>query len=517
MKALEKDRNRRYESAGRFATDITNLLTNNTIDARPPSLGYRLLKAWRRNQLVYSFSVSIFLVLLFALTYFIYSSERNRALATSLRSELVDRAVNQSANGELDSALEAIDQLESIGTSFYILEILECVAHATVGDSTTAMKTLERMLEADPDANLPKLILVWTCYDAGEGARAAMYFGGLRNLVANWESDIADTEQVEADLAKLYRARFRTYLVEDESAVQLFADVLQNNPQWGLGYMFRAEVRLECFRRTRSVDYLQEAMYDAYVASVLLPSSDLAKGYSLKLYVHALQYAQAFPDGVHESSRRSWTSKGERLATHFVDTLTSWDGAAYALAYYRTTDQPEKADQLERRIEAEFSHLQTIRDGDLFVEKNNKGFLGALSKEQNWFTRQNYALLLFEQGDRVGALRELNQAIHDANGNLDALNWAAGIAELIGETDLQSKVIAKIQAPNTWDVWWWQKVIADFHCGEISEDDFLDQAHPFGETLAAAHFFVGTSHLAKGEREKARIHFHDVIDTGRIG
>jgi tetratricopeptide (TPR) repeat protein len=50
MKALEKDRNRRYETANAFAADVQRYLTNEPVLACPPSAGYRLRKFVRRNR-----------------------------------------------------------------------------------------------------------------------------------------------------------------------------------------------------------------------------------------------------------------------------------------------------------------------------------------------------------------------------------------------------------------------------------------------------------------------------------
>jgi serine/threonine protein kinase/tetratricopeptide (TPR) repeat protein len=50
MKALEKDRNRRYETPGSFAEDIDRCLRHEAILARPPSRAYRLKKFARRNR-----------------------------------------------------------------------------------------------------------------------------------------------------------------------------------------------------------------------------------------------------------------------------------------------------------------------------------------------------------------------------------------------------------------------------------------------------------------------------------
>ncbi len=50
MKALEKDRNRRYESASAFAADVERYLNDEPVQACPPSLGYHLQKFARRNK-----------------------------------------------------------------------------------------------------------------------------------------------------------------------------------------------------------------------------------------------------------------------------------------------------------------------------------------------------------------------------------------------------------------------------------------------------------------------------------
>ena len=50
MKCLEKDRNRRYESASSLAKDIERYLSDEPVEAGPPSAWYRLQKAVRRNK-----------------------------------------------------------------------------------------------------------------------------------------------------------------------------------------------------------------------------------------------------------------------------------------------------------------------------------------------------------------------------------------------------------------------------------------------------------------------------------
>ncbi len=50
MKALEKDRSRRYETANGFAADVNRYLSGEAVLAHPPSRGYRVKKFVRRNK-----------------------------------------------------------------------------------------------------------------------------------------------------------------------------------------------------------------------------------------------------------------------------------------------------------------------------------------------------------------------------------------------------------------------------------------------------------------------------------
>src|SRR5262245_5500488 len=56
MKALEKDRNRRYETANGFAMDVQRYLADEPVQACPPSAWYRFRKFTRRNKIALTFT-----------------------------------------------------------------------------------------------------------------------------------------------------------------------------------------------------------------------------------------------------------------------------------------------------------------------------------------------------------------------------------------------------------------------------------------------------------------------------
>ncbi|MFQ6052123.1 MAG: tetratricopeptide repeat protein [Candidatus Hydrothermarchaeota archaeon] len=84
MKAMEKDRTRRYETANAMALDIQRHISNEPVLARPPSTMYQLQKLVARHKTIFAFVGLLFVLLLgFAITMTVQSAriatERDRA------------------------------------------------------------------------------------------------------------------------------------------------------------------------------------------------------------------------------------------------------------------------------------------------------------------------------------------------------------------------------------------------------------------------------------------------------
>ena len=101
MKALEKDRTRRYETATGFADDIQRFLADEPVLARPPGNLYRFQKLVRRNRLAFAAASAVAAALILGLGFASWMFFKERAAR--------QRAV--AAEGQTRSALtEAADQ-----------------------------------------------------------------------------------------------------------------------------------------------------------------------------------------------------------------------------------------------------------------------------------------------------------------------------------------------------------------------------------------------------------------------
>jgi len=97
MKALEKDRTRRYDSASALAQDVNRFLSGDTIEARPPTLGYRFGKYVRKNRgLVASLAVVTALLIagISGSTWFAIKAQAEKREAVAQRNR-ADSKVNE--------------------------------------------------------------------------------------------------------------------------------------------------------------------------------------------------------------------------------------------------------------------------------------------------------------------------------------------------------------------------------------------------------------------------------------
>ena len=101
MKALEKDRTRRYETASGFARDIQRYLDDEVVEARPPSTGYRIGKFVRRHRRQVIAAGFVVLALLAGISGTTWGLIREARAKTRL-AESLDR--EQKANSDLSAA-----------------------------------------------------------------------------------------------------------------------------------------------------------------------------------------------------------------------------------------------------------------------------------------------------------------------------------------------------------------------------------------------------------------------------
>ncbi len=121
MKALEKDRTRRYETASGFARDIQRYLDDEVVEARPPSAGYRIGKFVRRHRAQVIAAGLVMLALLAGIagtTWGLIREARAKTrLAASLDRETKANADLSTANSKVHARYDlAVDAVKTFHT-----------------------------------------------------------------------------------------------------------------------------------------------------------------------------------------------------------------------------------------------------------------------------------------------------------------------------------------------------------------------------------------------------------------
>ena len=151
MKALEKDRARRYETANGLAADIQRHLNDEPIVARPPSGAYRFQKLVRRNRLAFVAAALMAGMLLAASGVSTWQAVRaNRQAQRALQAEALaqQRLVESKANEAL--ATQRLADSEAI--SKFLTEVFQSPDPARNGRTITMAETLgaaAKKLETD--------------------------------------------------------------------------------------------------------------------------------------------------------------------------------------------------------------------------------------------------------------------------------------------------------------------------------------------------------------------------------
>ena len=192
MKALEKDRNRRYDTANGFARDIQRYLADEVVEARPPSRGYRLKKFVKRNK---GQVIAASLVLLTLLGGIIGTSI---GLVRADRAQAAEAAQRRIAEDQRKKAEKARDRTG---------DVLDAMTSSATGDSLSTQKEIS----ADQKKFLTEVL---TYYKEFAGEKADDEQSRLRTAsaafrVGSIEYRLGRTEQGNAAF-KMARDGYRT-------------------------------------------------------------------------------------------------------------------------------------------------------------------------------------------------------------------------------------------------------------------------------------------------------------------
>jgi len=207
MKALEKDRHRRYQTANGFSMDIQRYLSNEPVVARPPSRVYRLQKLVRRNRITFIAGAAVTAALIVG-------------LATSTWLFFKERESRREA--EQGRANEALLRRQA--------EAREKIARATVLVERNRFEEADRLIGGIPSSDTAlvgetvfRSLGEWAAVQ-GRWQRAAEYLSILAQVDHFETSDVSTLDHTKCAVTLLELHDRRRYEEFCREAIKQFAD-----------------------------------------------------------------------------------------------------------------------------------------------------------------------------------------------------------------------------------------------------------------------------------------------------
>jgi serine/threonine protein kinase/tetratricopeptide (TPR) repeat protein len=335
MKALEKDRNRRYESANAFAADVQRYLNDEPVQACPPSLRYRFSKFARRNKaalLTGSAAVLVVIIAVIGLAINNWIVTRERDQKETARADAVRE--KERADQNLARAKKAVEKylLDTVKNPKLKSADLNALRKELLA---IAIPFLEEIARQEGDDRRLMTDRAWAFFQLGK----------VRAEMGQSEAGLADYQR-----ARVNWARLAAELPKGPLARQYLADIDNNSGVlvMQLGRMKEAEAAYR-----RALTLYRELIAD--FPAVPAPMSGLAGALNnlanleglrgnakekKKLLEQALVHEEAAvrANPKDPESRQFLASHQMNLVAVLRD-LQEWDEAARALERGRTTIQ----------------------------------------------------------------------------------------------------------------------------------------------------------------------------------
>jgi tetratricopeptide (TPR) repeat protein len=511
LKALEKDRSRRYETASAFAADVQCYLNDEPVQACPPSALYRFRKFARRNKVAFAMASVVVMALtavgvaaVFAYRHQAAEQQRladqqahAQRLLAEQRQHALERAFVAALSGDFDGVEKAISEAESLGALPGRIHWLRGQVAFHQGDVEAARQHLEQAVRLMPQSVAARAMLAVAYYHSGQNVRYNQLARELDTMTPRCPEDFLFKGQVES---------FR----RPEQALQTLdkAGTLRNSV---IGWSARLEARYMHALFTDDVRVAQQALDGARAAKEMLPDNPvvLARSVHAHLVASGVFAARGQPERSQEAREQAGHDAGA------LEPFSSVPMAQVAcFHYFEYVDDTENALAVSA-LGAEF-RLATIlyRRGayDQALDAADRAAArgSALARVERGF-------ILAELPDGRRRAWAAFEAIAAADELGDLRLYAPMIPQLLGRKADAEQASRKIRdgPADLMPRWYrgWYDHYLKYQCGLSPEGELLRAAGSCRPKLCEAHFLIGLRHLSEGDRDGAGEHFQKCADT----
>jgi serine/threonine protein kinase len=503
LKCLEKDPDRRYQSAKELADDLRRYVNRFAILARRAGPLTRLTKWAKRNPAVVVAGL-IVMIALAAVGFFAYQAQQDRDhLRVERRQAAVDKAILEAMSGDAEAALRAVADAEQAGAEPGQLNMLRGLVELHRGRVKEALVHLELADKQWPDSVAVKALL------------ASAYMADIQFLRCSEMLVLAERlgPRTPEDFIFLGQAQIA---VDPRKGLETLDRAPPRARQSSVARLTRAVVHTSYAQDTGRAEDAEASLKD--IDRVELPDNPLL----MKTQIRALLTA-AHTAGPDRPVRDAYWKRAEAVATQlarFPDLPTAIE--ARCLFYYVTGDDDtllEVVRQGKQRVE--HSHSFDYEYDVLYRRKRFREALASIraGRHADEEFRMPLVVVLVTLGRTAEAERLLLDFI-DTERKTQSAGLVPGYLYLLGpgaRTDPRRAANDFLnQSPLLIPAWrdGWYHDVLKFNAGRLDAAELVAKAGSSRSNQCEAYFYIGLHKLYERKRAEAKECFTKSVASG---
>jgi len=501
LKMMEKDPDKRYQTAGDVAEDLRRYVNRFAISARRVGLVGRVVRWAKRNKAIAAALCGLLLLGLLAGVFAHRERMARQQTQKEQRQHAVERAMFIAMSGDLDGAEQAIAEAEVLGASSGSVRMIRGLLAYYRGDINQAIEHLEQAVKLLPHSVAAYSLLARAYLSDGQGDR---YESTLISFV----------EKLTPVTPEDYLFKGWAEAMSDPADGLKTLDEAIRRQDSTIARVLRASTRAVFAHDTADVDMVQLAIEDASAAKNMMPGNPYAISTELGTHLVAMVVFRDAGETDRADASLRQAGKDVQELEQFAPVAGS---CFYRWVYFSLTGQEEAAHEVART-----------------------GYHEAMTG----FIRYGYVLSLYEQGQFEKALEVIERDAEFVSGlypfrpfiiaelpdgpsraleayreNCDFYQAYPGgysaISNLATLLFLGRRTEAKAASGELTGLYEGPDLrILEYCTGSISAEDFLKAQAGSRGGQCEAYFYVALDRLAQEDRPGAREHFEKSLATG---
>ena len=506
LKAMEKDPDRRYQTAKEMADDLRRFVNRFAIAAKRAGPIERLSK-WARRHPGVTAALAALLLALGAVAFLAHRSHvQQQERIAEQRQNALDKAVVSAMGGDFELAEQAIAEAELLGASTGQIRMLRGQIAFFRGQYQESVDHLRQAVELLPESVAARSLLAvaygtvghWTKYDH-----------------ALWEADQLTAKTAEDFLFKGY-AESQT---DPERGLATLQEAFRRR-QSIMAHLLRAEAEISLAMDLADLGKAEQmtdaALSDVHAAKQLLRGN----AYALWTSLYAQTAAADIYGQTNRPAKREEALDRAKEDARALEPFVNLPDACIAQWYLLGEENKEGTlvDKLRRVSDQTGNAFTTVFLAEtLYRQKDFLGSLAALEKKRGIFVTERFRPVVLADMDgnparALAAYKDLAALDLSEPYRLDGLM----ILRLLGHKNESSEFARKlsktpdrlpaVRHPS-------YRRLLDYMTGNLSAEQLLSASAASRTDLCFGHCYVAITLLAEGDRVGARDHFRAAVKT----